>query len=135
MNLEENKQIVRNYFQRMNDKQFSQAVELLSDDLIWWIIGRTKVSGKNDKRTVQLGFKLLHRTFSDFHFILHDFTAEENRVSLTAESKGRHSNGKLYNNHYHFLFTIENGKIQSAKEYLDTEHAIWIEQPETESIT
>ncbi|PJZ55231.1 nuclear transport factor 2 family protein [Leptospira adleri] len=135
MNLEENKQIVRSYFQRMNEKQFTSAVELLSDDLVWWIIGKTKVSGKNDKRAVQLGFKLLHRTFSDFHFLLHDFTAEEDRVSLTAESKGKHSNGKFYNNHYHFLFIVRNGKIQSAKEYLDTEHAIWIEQPEKESVS
>ncbi|MBM9502097.1 nuclear transport factor 2 family protein [Leptospira sp. 201903071] len=133
MNLEDNKRVVLNYFQGMNEKRFSDAAELLSDELVWWIIGKTKVSGKNDKRTVLLGFKLLHRTFSDFNFILHDFTAEDNRVSLTAESKGKHSNGKLYNNHYHFLFTIENGKIQSVKEYLDTEHAIWIEQMDSQT--
>ncbi len=54
-------------------------------------------------------------------------TAEENRVAVTAESKGKHSNGKEYNNHYHFLFTIENGKVIKVKEYLDTEHASWID--------
>ena len=44
-----------------------------------------------------------YTAFEHIEFILHDFTAEENRVAVTAESKGKHSNGKEYNNHYHLL--------------------------------
>jgi ketosteroid isomerase-like protein len=32
-------------------------------------------------------------------------------------------NGKTYQNLYHFLFVVRDGKIQSVKEYLDTMHA------------
>jgi uncharacterized protein len=32
-------------------------------------------------------------------------------------------NGKTYQNTYHSLFIVRDGKIQSAKEYLDTIHA------------
>lgn len=125
--LEDNKQIVRNYFDFINKKENTKAFDLLAEDLNWWIIGSSKVSGHKDKRLITLGFKMIQRSFESFQFILHEFTAEENRVALTAESKGKHSNGKDYNNHYHFLFIIENGKILKVKEYLDTEHATWIE--------
>lgn len=128
MNLEENKQIIRDYFAFINKKENAKAFELLSEDLNWWIIGKTSVSGNKDKRNIMLGFKIIQRKFKDIEFILHQFTAEENRVAVIAESKGNHSSGRYYNNHYHFLFTISNGKILSVKEYLDTEHAIWIEK-------
>jgi ketosteroid isomerase-like protein len=127
MSLEENKQIVCDYFTFINKKENQKAFDLLSEDLNWWIIGKTKVSGNKDKRNISLGFKLLQRVFVKIEFILHEFTAEEDRVAVTAESKGKHSSGREYNNHYHFLFTIQNGKIARVKEYLDTEHAIWIE--------
>lgn len=127
MSMEDNKQIVRNYFEFINKKENQSAFDLLSDDINWWILGSTKVSGTKDKRLITLGFKMIQRAFEHIEFILHDFTAEENRVAVTAESKGKHSNGKEYNNHYHFLFTIENGKVIKVKEYLDTEHASWID--------
>jgi hypothetical protein len=50
-------------------------------------------------------------------------TAEGERVAVEAESYARMSNGKIYQNKYHFLFTVRNGKIQAVKEYLDTMHA------------
>jgi hypothetical protein len=125
--LEENKQVIRNYFELINKKETAKAFELLSEDLHWWIAGTTKASGNKDKRMISLGFKMIHRGFEGFHFILHEMTAEDNKVSLIAESKGKHSSGRLYNNHYHFLFTIVDGKIAKVKEYFDTEHATWIE--------
>jgi len=39
------------------------------------------------------------------------------------ESYAEISNGKLYNNRYHFLIEIRDGKIQAVREYLDTMHA------------
>ena len=50
-------------------------------------------------------------------------TAEGERVAIEAESYGRHINGKTYNNLYHFLMVIRDGKISELKEYMDTMHA------------
>ena len=50
-------------------------------------------------------------------------TAEGERVALEAESHGTHKSGKKYNNHYHFLFRIRDGKIAEIREYADTAHA------------
>jgi ketosteroid isomerase-like protein len=32
------------------------------------------------------------------------------------------TNGRVYNNLYHFVFELSDGRIRRVKEYLDTEH-------------
>lgn len=50
-------------------------------------------------------------------------TAEGDRVAVEAESSGETATGRTYNNQYHFLFEVRDGKIQAAREYLDTLYA------------
>jgi ketosteroid isomerase-like protein len=50
-------------------------------------------------------------------------TAEGDRVAVEAESRGLHVSGKLYNNLYHFLLVVREGKVHEFKEYLDTKLA------------
>ena len=50
-------------------------------------------------------------------------TAEADRVALEAESYGMTRAGKLYNNVYHVLVLLRDGKIHTAREYLDSGHA------------
>lgn len=123
----QNKQIVGALFEAINSRNIASADDLLHPDLKWWIIGRAKVSGEKDRRMIRLLFKMIFRGFKEFRFVLHEFTAEGNRVAVTAESHGIHGSGKTYNNHYHFLFFLEEGRIVRVKEYFDTEHAIWLE--------
>ena len=127
-NVAENKTSIRNFFDAINQKDFKTAYTNLHDDLDWFLIGRTSLSGHNNKREMQVGFKILHKVFANFSFTLHELTGEEDRVSVTAESSGDHKSGRHYNNHYHFLFEFKDGKFFKVKEYLDTEHAIWIEK-------
>lgn len=127
MKIDENKAIVQKLFAAINAQDIAAAEALLSDELNWWIIGRAKVSGHHDKRTIRLLFKMIFRGFNSFAFTLHDITAEDDRVAVTAESRGDHKSGKTYNNNYHFLMFLKDGKITRVKEYFDTEHAIWLE--------
>jgi len=55
--------------------------------------------------------------------------AEGDKVALEVESQGELHNGRIYNQEYHFLMTIGDGKITSVKEYLDTQHlfAVWFQ--------
>ncbi|TGL55869.1 polyketide cyclase [Leptospira ognonensis] len=129
METENNKQVVKTFFTLLNEKKMNEAFELLSEDLHWWILGNIAVSGDYDKRKISLGLKMLHRSFDNFLFSFGDFTAEGNRVSIILESHAkRKSNGKSYNNHYHFLFTLKDGKIEKVKEFFDTVHAVWVEE-------
>lgn len=52
----------------------------------------------------------------------HAFTAEGDRVAVETESYAEVKNGRVYNNHYHFLVIVRDGKIAQVKEYLDTSH-------------
>ncbi len=124
---QENRAVVEGLFAAINARDIEKADGLLADDLDWWIIGRAQVSGNKDRRMVRLLFKMIFRGFHEFRFTLHDFTIEDERVAVTAESHGVHRSGKSYNNHYHFLFFVADGRIHRVKEYFDTEHAIWLE--------
>jgi ketosteroid isomerase-like protein len=129
MDTSQNKDLVKKFFGFLNEQKMNEAFELLGDDLHWWILGNIPVSGNYDKRKISLGLKMLHRSFDTFKFTLGELTAEEDRVSIIAESHAKKkSNGKSYNNHYHFLFTFENGKIIKVKEFFDTVHAVWVEE-------
>ena len=48
--------------------------------------------------------------------------AEGDKVAVEAESYGEFPNGRVYNNEYHFLVVVRDGKISAVKEYLDTMH-------------
>ncbi|WCL50562.1 nuclear transport factor 2 family protein [Leptospira sp. GIMC2001] len=119
----------RSFFQWINNKEYNPAFDLFHEDLQWIIMGTANVSGKYDKRKISLGLKGLARSFENFVFTIHEMTAEEDRVSVIAESHGlRKANGKKYNNHYHFLFRFVDGKIIEVKEFFDTIHANWVEE-------
>ena len=41
---------------------------------------------------------------------------------METESYAEMTNGRVYNNLYHFVFVVRDSKIESVKEFLDTEH-------------
>jgi ketosteroid isomerase-like protein len=60
--------------------------------------------------------------------LIHTLTAEDNRVAVEAESRAVNGqNGRIYNNHYHFLFRVRDGRACELREYQDTLHAydVW----------
>ncbi len=54
------------------------------------------------------------------HFEILNMTAEGDRVAVEATSRGMHASGKLYANHYHFLFHLRDGRIAVMKKFMDT---------------
>ena len=50
-------------------------------------------------------------------------TASEDRVAVEMESRGEFKDGRPYNNSYHWLFVLRDGRIQTIKEYTDTLYA------------
>lgn len=124
----DNKTIIKDFFNFLNTNELNQAFNLMDESLHWWILGNIPVSGDYDKRKISLGLKMIFRSFESFRFELGTMTAEDDRVSVIAESFGiRKTNQKKYNNHYHFLFTFKDDKIVKVEEYFDTVHATWIE--------
>ena len=90
----------------------------------WWVLGNFPLSGTMTKsQFVELMETVGSRIDGALRLSPTGATAEGERVAVEAESYARMSNGKIYQNKYHFLFTVRDGKIQAVKEYLDTMHA------------
>ncbi len=129
--IENNKKVVRDFFNAWNERDYQTALDLFTEDLEWWIVGNTAVSGSRNKRQMKTALKMLPRLFEGFRFELHEFTAEEDRVAVVVESFGTHKSGRKYNNHYHFLIRVKDGLLANVREYFDTEHATWVETGRT----
>jgi ketosteroid isomerase-like protein len=97
---------------------------LMTEDVAATCTGTSLVSGTrsySDLVTVAGVLKQLIRNGISFRILT--MTAEEDRVSCEVEGTSTLINDVPYNNQYHFLFFIRNGKIYKLKEYIDTKLA------------
>ena len=88
-------------------------------------------AGVRSKQEMATIFRRMGRALKDgrLRMQVKQTTAEGDRVAVEAESYGELANGRVYNQEYHVLLTIREGKIAAAREYMDTAHvnAVWYE--------
>jgi ketosteroid isomerase-like protein len=127
MSVEKNKNIVLSFFEYFSAGEVDAVLALMADSATWWIAGMpdkfalagTKTKTQVDELLQGLGTAMP----KGLRLTSKGLTAEGNRVAAEAESYGETTTGKIYNNLYHFLFEVRDGKIQAVREYLDTMHA------------
>jgi len=122
--LEDNKRIARHFFECLSRGDAKAVLDLYAEDATVWTAGSLVFSGRRTKQEVAPLMEGILGAFPEgLRFTVHGMTAEGDRVAVEAESRGRHANGKLYNNLYHFLLVVREGKVRELKEYLDTKLA------------
>ncbi len=122
--VEENKQIAREFFAALNHADSAALARLYAEDAVLWTAGSLPFSGSFTKAQALEGMKAVLSLFPDgLKFTIKGLTAEDERVAIEAESHGRHVSGKVYQNQYHFLMIVRDGKVAAFKEYMDTMHA------------
>lgn len=125
-----NKEIVKSFFEKVSNGRIAEAFELVDAHVNWWIPGTLPFSGNKTKEQYMQVVNAIGKGFpTGFSLSVISSIAEGNKVAAEVESVGNHVNGRHYNNKYHFLFEIENGKIVSVKEYMDTLHLFQLIQP------
>ena len=126
MEANENKKIVIDFIEAMRTSNVDKLKTMITDDFSWWIIGKPEylaTAGEHDTAFF-LGFFKGSDLFPDgTDFKTTSMISEGNKVAAEAEFKAKTAMGTDYENYYHFLFIIENGKIKRMKEYMDTYHA------------
>lgn len=121
--IESNKRLVRQYLSLLGAGKVDAIQALQADDFQWTIPQDprySQLSGTFDKQrweTLYRGF--LTNAPGGLEYRVVGMTAEEDRVACEAESFAQTSRGP-FNNRYHFLFTVRDGKISSGKEYADS---------------
>ena len=136
MSIERNKQIARSFFERLHARDIPGALDTLSDDVSYWIVGRREAipsSGTHNKQAMARMFAaMMARLENGMDMTIKNAIAEGDQVSLEVESYGRLKNGRVYNNQYHMLMRVRDDRIVEVKEYLDTQHVYqtwYAEQP------
>ncbi|MBQ0758274.1 MAG: ketosteroid isomerase-like protein [Zhongshania sp.] len=125
--MNDNKMVVMNFFEAFSSGDVERTMAFLSDhEFEWWISGNPAVfplAGSRDKAGFgQLLNGVVENCKDGIKIKVLATTAEGERVAVEAESYAEVA-GKIYNNLYHFLILIRDGKIIKVKEYLDTMHA------------
>ena len=96
-----------------------------TDDFIWWASGHGEIQD-----SVDAVMAIMRANYDErgMQWTTIGATADGDRVALEAVCKVTLKNGAVYNNQFHFLFQIRDGRIAVMKEYHDTAHAneIWL---------
>ena len=125
--LEHNKAIAKTFLEVFSTGKVPRIAEQLHDEASWWVSG--KVPGISDTYSKAQMLALLEQVTAVYkkgalQVTPSSMIAEGNQVAVEAESYAELKNGKVYNNFYHFVFEIADGKIKHIKEYMDTQHVI-----------
>lgn len=131
MSVQDNKTIARQFCERFTAGDIPGVLALMADDIHYWILGRRDVTpsaGSHTKAEMEGIFRAMQARMPEgVTFTAKSVIGEGDEVALEAESHGKLTNGRVYNNQYHIRMRIREGKIAEAREYLDTQHvyATW----------
>ena len=130
MTAENNKQLVRKLFEEMNTGDIHRYLALLPDDYTHTVPGKSVFAGTKTKAQLTEALQGVGMMFpKGLKMTIKGMIAEGDRVAVEAESYAELADGNVFNNEYHFLFEIRDGKIQAAREYMCTAHVLEVLGP------
>lgn len=126
MSIEENKDVVRRFLAKFGSGDADGLIDSLTDDASWWIGGKPGELPQAGMKTKE-GISAVLRGIGakipgGIDMRIRGMIGEGNQVAAEVEAHGEITNGRIYNNEYHFLFTIRGDRISAVKEYNDTLH-------------
>ena len=120
---DQNKQITREFFEALSAGS-NKYLDFYTDESIIWTAGNNAIGGtRTKKEVVSFAQNILSAFPSGINFIITGITAEDERVAVEISGEAIHASGETYDNQYHFLLRIKDGKILELKEYMDTQLA------------
>ena len=124
MSIQDNKQTVREYLAHFKDAAIPDLLEAMSGDATWWILGKPHLfsgAGTKSKADMERIWGSLFSHMKDgLEMTVIGMVAEGDKVAAEIRSHADLTDGRVYENQYHMLFTIRHGKIVEVREYADT---------------
>ncbi|MET0332984.1 MAG: nuclear transport factor 2 family protein [Rhizobacter sp.] len=123
-----NTRIARSFIERFDANDIPGVLALFADDICYRLMGkpdRLATAGPKNKTEIAAVFERMNsRLNGGLRMWVKNTIAEGDQVAMEVESRGELKNGRIYNNEYHMLVTLREGKIVELKEYYDTFH-VW----------
>lgn len=121
---EDNRKTVTRFMELFSAGKAEECLAMMDESATWWVAGTLPgLSGTHTKAAFRELLGGISGTCEGpIKLMPKEFTAQGDRVAVETESLTHTKTGRKYNNFYHFLFEVKNGKITRVKEYLDTMH-------------
>lgn len=124
MTLDHNKQQVRRFLAHFRQGSVPDLMAAMSSDATWWILGRPELfpaAGSKSRADMnRIWANLFRHMTGGLEMEVIGMVAEGDKVAAEVRSRGDLTDGRVYENQYHMLFTLREGKIVEVKEYADT---------------
>ncbi len=137
MDIEHNKHIAYEFYRCFTANDIPGVMATMTQDASFWIAGQatnTASSGEFSRPQIERMFLgMLSRLKKGLTMQVKSCIAEGDRVALEVVSLGELKDGRIYDQQYHVVMQIRDGKIASIREYLDTQHVQQIWFPDTSS--
>ncbi|KXF56442.1 hypothetical protein AXA44_34420 [Rhodococcus sp. SC4] len=127
MSIEEtNKKVVADFLDALAKGDVDAIVARMTDKATWWNNG--KIEGLSGSKTKDAFIGMFGEVTKltvggAIPMTALAWTAEGDRVAVETTTTTDLTDGRVYQNDYHMLFVIRDGKVDSVKEYMDTEQA------------
>lgn len=133
MSAEEKKQVVLDFIEVLKQEDYEGLANLLGDDFQWVVPARSptlKMLTEPRDKEFSVGRMKANRDLmtKPLHFEPFGWTIDGDRVAVECEGEVVWANGMEYNNLYHLLFVVRDGKIRKLVEYTDFLYA-WETNP------
>jgi ketosteroid isomerase-like protein len=94
---------------------------MVTDDLQWFSPNQNVITAAQLKAFVETSKHLMPECPT---MTILGVAADKDRVAVEAAGQCQLTNGKRYDNHYHFVILFRDGRICAVKEYCDTKLSI-----------
>lgn len=116
-----NKDIALTFLNALGSGDGATLRGVIAEDIKAVCTGTSILSGTREYAEIVAALDIFPTvTKGGLRFEIISMTAEEDRVSVEAQGHCELVTGAAYNNQYHFLFHIRDGRIYLLKEYIDT---------------
>lgn len=123
-----NKLLIDAFLGHFEKRGVKQLLDMMSDDATWWVNGKPHLfpfAGLKTKAEMESVLGGLFALFEGgLKMELQGMVGEGDLVAAQARSQGVTKTGKSYENEYHLLFRLRDGKIVEVREYTDPMHAV-----------
>lgn len=129
--VDNNRRVAMAFFERYDAGDIPGVLDLMAEDIRYWLAGKPGTNATSGGRTKSEMADIFRRMGAAMTGPLRmrvlGAVAEGDKVAVEATSRGELRNGRVYEQEYHVLMTIRDGRIAAAREYMDTAHvnAIW----------